>query len=303
VPEIASLDAQWADGLFVRLASESKPRVTFVREPIFGVVFTLLAVGSYGTLMACVLSFSFSLPSWITRRRRLLIPTSVVGLVICILAWHNVPHIAPGPTMGAFAEDGGVEVVSHQQVGIFDVRVIRGDSSDAVIRWLQDNEFLFDTIDTNAFNAYVRDGWCFVVAMVSNDAQSSDVTSGGMIAPLILRFRHAAPVYPLALTGAAGHKTHVLLYLAADHKMTCGERLPLRYAAAVAPDDTNGVPHPSFLQNLIRAEPRGFITEGDLATLFFCRFQGTLTPSQMREDLSFTIAPDDQVYREHRVTW
>lgn len=36
---------------------------------------------------------------------------------------------------------------------------------------------------------------------------------------------------------------------------------------------------------------------------FLCRFQGTLTPKQMREELVLTLAAGGRPYRKHIIAW
>ena len=36
---------------------------------------------------------------------------------------------------------------------------------------------------------------------------------------------------------------------------------------------------------------------------YLCKFKATLTPAEMRNDLTFVPAPDNNPYREHSVRW
>jgi hypothetical protein len=86
--------------------------------------------------------------------------------------------------------------------------------------------------DTTVFDSYVSKGWCFVVAIInpSRGEEEHMIVSEGLAAPLILRFPHTTPIYPLALTGTGGFDTEILVYLASSEKMTAHDRLTLRFA-------------------------------------------------------------------------
>ena len=47
--------------------------------------------------------------------------------------------------------------------------------------------------------------------------------------------------------------------------------------------------------------PAGCFAGGPLS--YLCKFQGTLTPAQMEEDLVLAPAEDDEPYREHITVW
>ena len=52
-------------------------------------------------------------------------------------------------------------------------------------------------------------------------------------------------------------------------------------------------------------EAMGWSLSGELpkSPQMLCKFEGRLTPAQMRQDLTFDIATDNQPYREHAVVW
>jgi hypothetical protein len=60
-------------------------------------------------------------------------------------------------------------------------------------------------------------------------------------------------------------------------------------------------------QPLLRLEfettPKGFFDPMKMEFPYLCKFKDTLTPDQMREDIVFTKAQDDEPYREHIVRW
>jgi hypothetical protein len=111
---------------------------------------------------------------------------------------------------------------------------------------------------------------------------------------LIVRFEAEAPVYPLALTSTAGHETEILLYVLSEDKWQNDGRLELHYAGA------GGLDSYGLIQEV---EPEGFFAGTDLDLPLLCKFKGALTPKQMREDLTLTLAADRKPYRKHIIIW
>ena len=292
VPEVASMPADEARRLFGYLSRTSSPRIT--RISTIGVILLLLLLITVAglsalTLLRCLLSFvvPFS-PSFIQRRRKFA-QASVLGLLCCVLMFLII--------FNAGTKSEGVAVVSEHRVGIYDVRVVRSDDAGKLISWLKTNQFNFGEQDTAAFNSYILGGWCFVVAIINRtgDEHESEIASEGLAAPLILRFPHANPVYPLVLTGTGEYETEIVIYLASETKMSCDDRLRLRFA-----DDTQTG---ALGLNLIATEPKGFFNLPHDGYLHLCKFKGRLGPTKMSEDIIFSRGKDKKPYREHTVKW
>lgn len=291
-PELASMSADWAAHVFSDLEWRSRPQVTMVGQTLIFVLFTTVAGLSLATLLLCLLSFVLPLPQWVKRNRDALSRYALCGLFGCFVMACLFPSLG-SPTRGG----GGVDVISEQQVGIYDVRVVRSAESGPLIAWLNENDFKFGEADTAAFDSYVSKGWCFVVAVINPGAKvdTGEVVFEGLAAPLIMRFPCASPVYPLALTATGGFETDILVYLASTSKMTCGGRLTLRFAGEMR--------RATLVDLAFLAEPEGFFDLEAMDFPYLCKFRDTLTPEQMREDIVFTKAEDDEPYREHIVRW
>lgn len=292
VPEIASMPADAARSLFMDLSWGTGPRVTRIGPMLQAYLFLGAAGLLLVTLLLCVMSFVMPMPSWFTRSRRSLACLSLFGLFLFILF---LPMLSEARGISL------VDVIAEQRVGIYDVRVVRSDDSSELRAWLNTNSFTFGEKEAAAIDSYVSNGWCFVVAIINPTAEQSEeeIVTEGLAAPLILRFQHPNPVYPLALTGTGGHETEILIYLAAAHKMVAGKNMTLRYA------------QPSLLSSALRklsaaAEPKDFFAADDLdhpTRWWLCKFKDTLAPGQMRHDLIFQKADDEEPYREHIVKW
>jgi hypothetical protein len=191
-----------------------------------------------------------------------------------------------------------VEVVKAEQVGIYDVKVIRAENSNALTEWLKDSGFSFGQEDGQAFQGYVDRGWCFVTAKVRPDPATNkqQIVAEGLAAPLILIFKSDKPVYPLALTATGGKETEILIYTFSDAKLTCGGRLKLRDARQCSPLEVLGS---------VQTEAMGWSLSGDVAKSppMLCKFKSRLTPEQMKQDLIFDFASDNKPYRERKIAW
>jgi len=98
------------------------------------------------------------------------------------------------------------------------------------------------------------------------------------------------------LTACTGTKTKILLYVAASKKLTCNNRMKLRYA------DTCDLA--SIHKSLEHCEPQGFIGPNDYkGPGFLCKFRDVLTAEQMQDDLVFTVSDNQKPYRERVYMW
>lgn len=297
VPELASMDAAYARGLFRSFSDRTRPDITRVSVIVQIVILTCAA---------CVGLALIALPAATHDIRRLerfqpRWPRLTVLVGALLLTYVFFSFLLPALAKGADTSD--VETITTKSVGIYDVSVIRSDNATALIAWLNERKFHFTQKDVASFERSIQKGWCFVVAVVRPESGSSASTdrTEGLANPLILRFPHDAPVYPLALTGTGGFDTEVLIYLVADHVMTAGDVLPIRYAGSVDFSDLGDS------LNRCNVEPPTFFDSHEVSALFknaaICKFKGTLTPAQMSQDLVFQRAANDGPYREHLVIW
>jgi hypothetical protein len=294
-PDVASLEPGAAYRLFWDLNWATQPRITSVSALLALVALAVSVVALVAYLAFLPASRHVRVPQWFASRRRVVGELIVLGFAVSLGVTLLLPSLS---TAGAEV----VDVVSTQQVGIYDVRVVQSNDTKELIAWLNGNGFAFGGADREAFGAYVSRGWCFVVATIVPSAKEhpDEVAVEGLAAPLILRFPRKQPVYPLALTATGGYDTEILVYLAATQKMTCDERLKLRSAG----ERSEGV-----LDHLVsQCEPQGFFAGKLLARtsprrLFVTKFKGSLTPAEMAEDLVFAPAADDAPYRERVFRW
>lgn len=283
-PEVASMPADEAQSLFDYLAICSSPRVTRI-GPIFasGFLFFLFLGLPVLIPLLCLLPFVISFPR--------LVRCSMWALILYVLMVFIFLSVMP-ITLGL----GGVEVVKEQQVGIYDVSVVRSDDATELVDWLNRNDFKFGDRDTIVFDSYVSKGWCFVVAIINPNPEENRIAFEGLAAPLILRFPHPNPVYPVALTGSGGFETEILIYLASSRKMKTADRLTLRFACKMGSD-------PARILSSYNIDPKGFFDPENMSFSYLCKFKDRLTPDKMSEDIVFSEAGDNEMYREHIFKW
>jgi hypothetical protein len=295
VPELASMDADLAASLFAELYARTRlqPGVNRSSYLLLLAITFVPPIASILTLLACWLSLFVPRMRFVQRHRKGLIIGAFLALLPsacgCLGLW-----MFPFSAWNAFPPP--VEVIEAEQVGVYDVQVVKVNDAGDLIEWLDQNRFRFDEEDTQAFDQYLQRGWCFVAARIDPSSRTGEqAASGGLAAPLIMRFQAQAPVYPLALTATSGHETRVLLYVLSDGKWQNDGRLALHYAGRTR------LPQREDLLDSV--EPEGFFSRADLALPYLCRFGGRLTPEEMREDLVFTRAEDNKPYPKRIFIW
>ena len=289
VPEIANADAEGARIFFLEAARATLPRVLSIFG-CMGATIAVFFVGSVAFVLLVLLEYPFlnkiGLPksAWWTRLRNGLIAGGIAFLLFVITA-----------PLGYSNE---LEAINAEEVGVYHVKVITGQSAEGILGWLKENGFGFGDSDVQVFEKYVNHNWCFVAAKVQPEpgTQGRKIVSGKMVAPLILKFKTDRAIYPLALTSTIGAETEVLLYTLSERKLSCGERLTLRRATKTT--------QWKFSDLVGDAETQAAALFADVpksATL--CKFKKRLKPQEMKEDIVFDLAPDNESYRESKIVW
>jgi len=284
VPELATMRADAAENLFQRLSLSTQPQV-------IGVTRTALVLIPPLLLLCLFIGYFFGrvrIVHWFDAHPSVFLLSLVAYGFIVLNA------------IGLCGMPARIEVIKAEKVGIYDVQVVRADQPEALVQWLNTNGFHFGAAEKTAVEQYVSQTWCFVVAKIdaSVDLTSREAMVARLAAPLILRFKANQPVYPLALTACAGAKTEVLLYLLAPEKVACDQRLALRKAYPVDYECL-------FPQWMLTATvtPTNFWGTATPMPQYLCKFRGRVTPAQMRSDLYFSRAPDQQPYTALMLHW
>ncbi len=298
VPELATMDADDAHNIFIFLSLGTQPNLTKIR------IFLWLGFLILYLVITITIMFKQQKKQKNTKPAT---PPSIVRLIFYLLVILFITSLLM-PTLGT-AGHSGIDIIKAESLGIYDVKVVKSNNSDSLIKWLNDSDFQFSQKDKLIFDDYINKGWCFVTATINpthKDKKEHQIVSEGLAAPLILRFESEKPIYPMALTGTGGFDTEVLIYLATDQKMTCGSQITLRHAREY--NLANGqfrwlYTEPNNKNIKMPVQPKDFFTKDDFDLSYLCKFKATLTPDQMKEDIIFTPAPDNEPYREHIVEW
>jgi len=219
-----------------------------------------------------------------------------ISLLITFIAFFLMASTLPHLSSAAGVD---VEIIKTEKAGIYDVKVIRSQSAEAILGWLMENGFGFNDNDTQTFEDYIDRGWCFVVANVepSPELDEHKIAIEGMVAPLILKFETDTAVYPLALTSTIGTETEILLYTFSKNKLSCDERLTLRNAE-------NKISTSFMFHFLSSAKPKANdLSAGIPEYMYLCKFKKKLTPEEMKTDVEFEFAQDNEPYREKKIAW
>ncbi len=291
VPEIASVDADVAGICFWKASLHTQPDVKRISGFICPVA-TIFFLGCIGFLLVLFVEYPFlkktdmSKTAWWRRLAKGLITT----FVAFFLMTSTIPHLG-------FGFD--VEIVKAEKAGIYDVKVIRSQSAEAILGWLRENGYGFSDTDKQVFEEYIGREWYFVVAKVEPEPETEKhkIVSEGMVAPLILKFETETAVYPLTLTSTIGAETEILLYTFSENKLSCDERLTLRRARKKVST--------SFMLDLLsRAKPKAKDLFADVSKfMYLCKFKKKLKPEEMKKDLEFEFAPDNEPYKETKLVW
>lgn len=292
VPEIASANVDVTRMFFFFASRSSQPEVIRI-SIIFASISVLFFFGGFVFLLVCVVKYpsldkiGLSKTAWSRQARN--------GVTVTLIAFILTIMIGIQP----LGRSGGIEVIKTERAGIYDVKIVKSESAEAILGWLSENGFGFTDNDTHVFTDYINRGWCFVVAKVGSDQETRQqkLISDGMVDPLILKFETDTAVYPLTLTSTVGAETEILLYTFSENKLSCGERLTLRYASEKKSTD--------FMVDLLsRAEPESIDLSADIPKeMYLCKFRKKLKPQEMKTDLQFEFAQDNESYREKKIVW
>jgi uncharacterized protein (TIGR03382 family) len=129
----------------------------------------------------------------------------------------GIPVSAPeydnaGPPSGG-ADDGGVVVVSREDVGPYDAAILTAQDAVALRTWLTTNGYDIPEAAGKALEPYVGNGYYFVALKLQ---QSKTV---GDLRPIVVKFEGNRPCVPIRLTAiAAQPNMPIVAYVLADKR-------------------------------------------------------------------------------------
>ncbi len=305
VPEISSFSADIAQRFFSTASRYTQPKIIHIWD-LLRLILSILFICSFiiSILLLVLIYPKLNKICTISDKFMKTAKISFYTFLICLFILIFPSGIFS--TAGMRQSSGGdVEILKAEKAGIYDVKVIKSGNTEAILEWLNENNFDFDVNDSDVFTDYISRDWCFVVAKVQPEpgTKKDKISREGLAAPLVLKFDTEKAIYPTALTASIGTDTQILLYTLSDNKLDCKDRLKLRTARKTYPlrlDPNFWIPKENqeyrvnFLADIFKKLPQDMI---------ICKFKDTLTSDQMKTDIFLENAPDNQPYHETKIVW
>ena len=92
---------------------------------------------------------------------------------------------------------GGDPLVFREAVGPYDAVVLRADSKDEMLQWLEDNGFFVPAGTDDAVTPYIREGAYFLALKLLKGKDQGDIQ------PIVVKYASDYPMIPLVLTSVA----------------------------------------------------------------------------------------------------
>lgn len=97
----------------------------------------------------------------------------------------------------------GVEVLETKEIGIFEAKLLTADDSEALAKWLAENNYQFPEEGSYILENYVKNKWYFVAVKVRPELVWFDATEklrSGHATPLKLTFETKKIIYPMKIS-------------------------------------------------------------------------------------------------------
>ncbi len=190
------------------------------------------------------------------------------------------------------ADDGGVDIIEQELVGIYQTMILGADDAGALTDSLTDWGFLheYNVDEVSAMlTTYVDEEWHFVTLKVDSNAFvgiEPDWYGEYAMYPIELVFEVDAPVYPMRISAiSADDDTSVTLYVKTDHRMDF-DGADTRYA--------NHLTRGEWLALRANYPTLGYLFEEDD---FITKLVRNYAPEQMDADLYLEPADSNTEYR------
>lgn len=297
VPRMTSLDDATSNKLFDTIDRVSKPNISSIKKLL--IYFIFISAAGLGVV---VIAKTANRKAQGKSSTRLFFMGKSGTFIFIVILFLLIAYFTAGSLLRVFLPTFGlsenVGILDSRYVGIYEVKVIESDSAEDLLLWLDKNNYYHDNSDKEAFDKYINQGMCFVVAKIApgylEDGELKTVRNG-LLNPLVLLFRSEEVFYPLALTGTIGKDTVVLLYVFHENKLTDPSgRMPLRYFGKQ--DISKFMKDIDPVQNIV-------LDSFTLNQKSLTKLRARLTAGQMKEDLMLEKAPNDEPYRETIYRW
>jgi hypothetical protein len=189
------------------------------------------------------------------------------------------------------ASRGGTSPVEwREQIGEYDVVLLRPVGEEDVVQWLQSNEFAIPEAIIPVLNDYVRNEWWMVVSKIHPDALTNitrEKLAQGLLHPLEMTFESSACVYPMRLTSMAGGPVEELIYIEGPAHYEPATLAGGAWEISIFGGPIRQVPDSASLSDLeVAIRTRDGKTETTLKR-HLTKLRRVFQPSEMTEDLVF----------------
>ncbi len=121
-----------------------------------------------------------------------------------------------------------VDVIDEQVVGPYATATLSAEDPNALVDWLNDNNYYFPEEGYEVIAEYIEKNWYFVATRINAvDEATGEALAEGSIEPIVFSFASDGIVYPLRITALNAATTEVLLYVFAD-EIVVPEQYPFR---------------------------------------------------------------------------
>ena len=191
----------------------------------------------------------------------------------------------PGPPPVGGGAPGGSQpvVVGTKNVGGYTITRLRGGTSATLQAWLDAHGYSLPSGAKPILARYISQGWSFVAVRLNHRAK-------GLLAPVRLRFKATAPVYPLRLDRLATDDVDLDLWTVTEHRMTA-PHLTLDYAGPVT---ALSPAVPAALQHYLGAA--GWVTHFEATPLGSAATRSDVLPVPAATDSAFRRTVQQIVY-------
>lgn len=178
-----------------------------------------------------------------------------------------------------------IDIISEQSVGGYNAVTLSADDPDALINWLEENNYKYAVQDKDTIDYYIQRGWVFTVMKI--DMSGVPEYYRYNLNPVLFRYSASSLVYPVRLTSInSGDRTDIVTYILSDSKMT----FPFartEYANSI--DDKE-------MQEILERYPAfgGLIGQHRYLT----KLRRTFSIMEMDEDIEITPAPGNEEFRK-----
>lgn len=303
----------------VPLPGPAAPRISAATPGLFPTVRTIFRPRVYDSIpdMLAPLIFLTAmllLGTWVSMRGGGSKLSSLVSVLLVLLGFTCIGGLLL-PTLGTARSSAGgaapgVNVLSREIVGSYDISVIGADAAAgvspdiALAAWFKENGFQQPASALPVLADYAARSWVFAAVKLRPDAAAN---SAAYLTPhpLIFTFKAAAPVYPMRLTGIDNGPLTLDLYVFGQARASTPGLSEIRCDRCEFGERTGnyggwraagviGIGHP-VLKDIVHTRP--------VAT----KLSGTLTPAMQLADMPITWSAFERsgevMHSPHAARW